>query len=1226
MDHVYKSGSTGPLHTCFICKTELCSRTRPLERSRAAQYSIPEAEIPSGARICNSCQCKSVKSRYTHCPLPTCPNPKDRVKRFRNLPPRLFELAPEIRDPIVQELQIPPNVSKCCSACLTRIRRKMGPHLLGSTTLTDEEVARLKTMLQEHGPKWIQLAESLAKPPLALKSCYFHFKKKYGLDMALNEYYKQHPSEDRRSGLTDGDDSDLSAGSSSSDERDGSSDTTASAESPTSGNTTVVSVSTGSVPVVTTTINSGHSNSVVSGGSLLSEAGENISKLSEGRRSLLDVVPSSVDSSGSGSEGAISLAPPAKMTASAAAAGSSSASSGSSSVAFEDDRLLPPGQPQPKKHHQRHTEEYDSSATETADEENESSPANRQSPKVALHHPGPAALPPPSHTSLYPSLHHSSAAIAMVHNSIPSHQQPNGPRYDRGNIGNVGNDLSSPQNVRDVMLNVIERSLKNNSLVAGSKPPPPGLRDGQFATQPPQHQVASSSSSQSPNSQPSSAVGGGITTLAGTTAVRDYRGDGSKLHTSGPGGTNVVSGICPVVTSSSAQSSLPVSQQQQSPQLSVPVSSLGITIVNPHGQIIGPTTQQSHSSIPATLVGTHGHTSHHHQLGSQIPATITPIPHSIHHGPASTLSTSLVRTASDEPQTLDLSIKKTPRLTDSSTLLGSSSVSKSMEIGSSGGNSNLPPPPAHSNHHGGVPTGVSGVGSNGSGGSNNGSNLNSGSKFLLGLPGPPNSLGASVTVFRADHAFTGASNPSPSTVSTGLPMYVSYHPTAAAVSISDAMGRPLTKSPSGATTYLTTPLGLSGGPGGASMQPSGPVVRQSGTLSSLTPPPTHVGGGMKGKSTPKLSPKLSSGGSGTGSSGGGVPKGGSITHGTPVNVGQQQHQLIIQGQPSGTPSLSPRYENHLLRQTPPSSVVSGAGCRPGSSSSPVISNEKFIGSITQGTPVHGGSGGLLLPDKRNSSVTTYEYKRQSPAQTVVGPPSGNGHATQFPSYGARGGGNNSVPGNGTYSPLVEPTSQRQIIMNDYITSQQMQGRSGIAGASSGNAGVPLSSAGVPMVVTTVDARGGRTEKESPSPRTAASISGGSQLSLPPGSIYGLVGSNVVGGPSTIVTRQPPNDYLSRASPASDHMNRISPVYSNTSSPHRTPPPPQRQGVIQRHNTSNNACGNNNVGTTVGAIGMNASCGGSSKSPSPAPVRYHMQQPAHPHHYLQGTNAFHKLNR
>lgn len=224
------------MHPCFVCKEENCIRTRPLEKNRAQQYGIPDETIPINAHVCSNCYSSTTsssstataRSRYTSCPLPTCPNPKDRVKRFRNLPARLFELASEIRDPIVQEFQIPSNVTKCCSACLIKIKRKLGPHLLG-TNLTEDEISKFKTLLQEVGPKWVQLGETLGKTSVALKSFYFHYKKKYAFDLAVTEYYKLHPSEERRAAITDGDESDLST--SSCDEREEGSDT-ASVESP----------------------------------------------------------------------------------------------------------------------------------------------------------------------------------------------------------------------------------------------------------------------------------------------------------------------------------------------------------------------------------------------------------------------------------------------------------------------------------------------------------------------------------------------------------------------------------------------------------------------------------------------------------------------------------------------------------------------------------------------------------------------------------------------------------------------------------------------------------------------------------------------------------------------------------------------------------------------------------------------------------------------------------
>lgn len=490
---------------CFVCKEEQCPRTRPLEKGRGQQYGIPEDAIPPGARVCNTCQCKSVRSRYTSCPLPTCPNPKDRVKRFRNLPPRLFELAPEIRDPLIQEFQIPPNVTKCCSACLIKIKRKLGPHLLG-TNLTEDEISKFKTLLQEVGPKWPQLAESLNKTAVALKSFYFHFKKKYSFDLAVTEYYKLHPSEERRTAITDGDESDLST--SSCDEREGGSDT-ASAESP-----------------------------------------------------KIGVPPNSIKEE-------VSLTETNNAQATV-------------KTSLKDERLLPPlGQPPPRK--QKTVEEYDSSATETADEENESSPGNRQSPKV-LHYP-------------------SQTTITM----IPSSMQ-NGPRDGH----------SSELNVRDVMLNVIERSLKS-----GQQPPPA-----------------------KPMSVGTMGKAPILDSRADVTYMREYRNELPKMQHSAP-----------------ANLSVQVSHAQH--------SAASHQLITSKGDGLATLSVVNTSVHPPQILSQHQHPI---SANCQIAATITPVQSqpSSHQMSANVQQQSqphemqkdgmVVYSRSEpEPQTLDLSIKKPQR-------------------------------------------------------------------------------------------------------------------------------------------------------------------------------------------------------------------------------------------------------------------------------------------------------------------------------------------------------------------------------------------------------------------------------------------------------------------------------------------------------------------------------------------------------------------------------------
>ena len=275
----------------------------------------------------------------------------------------------------------------------------MGAHLLGTTPLTDDEVQQFRKQLQEIGPKWSQLAEQLNKSATLLKTFYFHYKKKYGFDQAVNEYYKVHANEDRRP-VTDGDESDVSVTSSD----DNGSETTRNE----------------------------------------SESKKNESVKVEGAVKL--------ESSTMASGAPMNLqAPPSKDLITTKPEPSST---NQSSI---DDRLLPPlGQPPPLLSSQqiqnfgssciprdghnplinvmmrtkKHSEDYDSSATETADEENESSPANRQSPKATSVFTGKPLNP--------------ATTISMVPTLTP---QQNGP----------------PSNVRDAMLDFIERSLKNNS-------------------------------------------------------------------------------------------------------------------------------------------------------------------------------------------------------------------------------------------------------------------------------------------------------------------------------------------------------------------------------------------------------------------------------------------------------------------------------------------------------------------------------------------------------------------------------------------------------------------------------------------------------------------------------------------------------------------------------------------------------------------------------------------
>lgn len=309
------------------------------------------------------------------------------------------------------------------------------------------------------------------------------------------------------------------------------------------------------------------------------------------------------------------------------------------------------------------------------------------------------------------------------------------------------------------------------------------------------------------------------------------------------------------------------------------------------------------------------------------------------------------------------------------------------------------------------------------------------------------------------------------------------------------------------------------------------------------------------KVTPKLSPKQMMGNSPSMGGNSGPKSVGSITHGTPMNSLGPQATMLIQG---GT-TLSPRVDG-MMRRTPPES----GGDRPGGGGG---SGSK-IGSITQGTPLHIAQ--VQENNIRKKIEQEYQQQQQRQQQQHLqhpptarspyeGPPS---NSRQSPAYQQGPPPPGSVyarsPGMPPYTGHeAQQWSSRQILTNDYLTSQQMH---------RGGGNTPVMGSG-------------RSDKESPSPRSVMISTGGPP---PP------QGGGYYEKDQRSVSRE---SLMSRSSPAAERMLHGSP------SPMRTPPPPQRQGVIQRHNT---------VG--LGGTPTSGQGGGSvnlSKPPSPASNRIHM---------------------
>ncbi|XP_068206977.1 nuclear receptor corepressor 2 isoform X3 [Palaemon carinicauda] len=216
-DNAAEHGKGGP-HDCLVCGTQLehFGQSRPVGPGQAAQYGLSESHLPPNPRVCTNCRCRHLRRR-AQCPIPTCPSHKWRGKRLRPLPSRWADLPAEIKDPIIREFQIPPDVTKCCSACHNRIMRKLGPEAeepVDPSRWSEEDVDALRSALKDVGCHWSRVAERLPnKTEGQCKSFYFNFKKKYKYDEIVAEYRKNRGKGDGPPTVTDEEESGSSTSS-----------------------------------------------------------------------------------------------------------------------------------------------------------------------------------------------------------------------------------------------------------------------------------------------------------------------------------------------------------------------------------------------------------------------------------------------------------------------------------------------------------------------------------------------------------------------------------------------------------------------------------------------------------------------------------------------------------------------------------------------------------------------------------------------------------------------------------------------------------------------------------------------------------------------------------------------------------------------------------------------------------------------------------------------------
>ncbi|GFR30810.1 nuclear receptor corepressor 1 [Trichonephila clavata] len=191
-----QQNENNPAQPCAVCKEKLDNyhQSRALTKSNCSTFGIKESDLVNSMRVCASCRFKSVRKR---CPIPTCKTPKRKVKRLRPLPGKLAELSKEAKDSLLNELEIPSDVSKCCSACFNRIVRKLENNSAGDTDTfenikwTDYETDMIKQALNTNGTDWETVSSIVGtKSKEQCRQFFFTYKHKLGLDEIVHEFKK----------------------------------------------------------------------------------------------------------------------------------------------------------------------------------------------------------------------------------------------------------------------------------------------------------------------------------------------------------------------------------------------------------------------------------------------------------------------------------------------------------------------------------------------------------------------------------------------------------------------------------------------------------------------------------------------------------------------------------------------------------------------------------------------------------------------------------------------------------------------------------------------------------------------------------------------------------------------------------------------------------------------------------------------------------------------------
>jgi len=189
---------SGP-HPCVLCKAVVDS-SRAVSKTHSVQLGLKEEELENDARVCNNCWCKTLKKKHAAvCPVPACTSSKGRNRgKLRHLPSKWADLDNKSKETIVDELQLPENTKRVCTACFTRITRRIS-QLEGingevkkekeePVNWSEAEIESARESLRNHGTNWGRMAEAVVKTEEQCKKFFYNQRKRLQLDKLVTEY------------------------------------------------------------------------------------------------------------------------------------------------------------------------------------------------------------------------------------------------------------------------------------------------------------------------------------------------------------------------------------------------------------------------------------------------------------------------------------------------------------------------------------------------------------------------------------------------------------------------------------------------------------------------------------------------------------------------------------------------------------------------------------------------------------------------------------------------------------------------------------------------------------------------------------------------------------------------------------------------------------------------------------------------------------------------------